>query len=342
MDWFEELFGFREDGYAGVRKHLTLQGQVLHSSANGRSFGVGALELVSLQTLRDRVRPRLREAPGLAGRLKVGIVRGDVRKLHRMPEFAGALFQVASQFNLLEMPSYSVTPESGITGYAYDRTQGPACALAAAAATLYRNYWVPVGAQTGQTRAQQLDGLAALGAVLSAQLGMPVEGLWSMTNGYALCTQQGLAAISGLLAGLDGEQRDGLRGHLHIGIHRDVEVTDSGPGATACVSQAFCSALPVAYTRVPDADWAAFATLVLESAYEATLLAAAGDAMSGGSNIVLLTSLGGGAFGNRDAWIHAAMRRALAAMSGFNLDVRVVSYGAPAPGLVQLVRELAG
>jgi hypothetical protein len=33
---------------------------------------------------------------------------------------------------------------------------------------------------------------------------------------------------------------------------------------------------------------------------------------TGASNIVLLTRLGGGAFGNDDAWIDAAMRRALA------------------------------
>jgi hypothetical protein len=31
----------------------------------------------------------------------------------------------------------------------------------------------------------------------------------------------------------------------------------------------------------------------------------------GASNIVLLTQLGGSAFGNDDDWIHAAMRRAL-------------------------------
>jgi hypothetical protein len=338
MDWFEELFGFREDGYAGVRKHLKLDGQVLHSSANGRSFGVGDLELVSLQTLRDRVKPRMRGVPALAGELKCSIVRGDVRKMHLAPEYEGALFQVASQFNLLEMPSYGVTPEAGITDYAYDRTQGPACALAAAAATLYRNYFVPVGKQRGQTRELQLDGLADLGAVLIERLGMPLESLWSMTNGYALCTKEGLAAISGLLAGLDGEQVNGLRGHLKIGLHRNVEVTDSDPGSKVFVSQVFCSALPVAYTRLPDQDWAAFASLVLESAYEATMLAAAEAVMAGGSNIVLLTSLGGGAFGNRDEWIHAAMSRALAAMAEFNLDVRVVSYRAPSSELVEMVQ----
>jgi hypothetical protein len=41
------------------------------------------------------------------------------------------------------------------------------------------------------------------------------------------------------------------------------------------------------------------------------MLAAILNARRGSSNIVLLTQLGGGAFGNRDDWIHAAMRREL-------------------------------
>ena len=52
-----------------------------------------------------------------------------------MPEYEGALFQVASQFNALEMISPTVTPEEGATRYEHDRTQGPACAMAAGAAT---------------------------------------------------------------------------------------------------------------------------------------------------------------------------------------------------------------
>ena len=69
--------------------------------------------------------------------------------MHQDPQYAGALFQVASQFNLLEMTSPDVTPEDGVTRYAYDRTQGPACAIAAGAATLYRNYFVPNGGSEG-------------------------------------------------------------------------------------------------------------------------------------------------------------------------------------------------
>ncbi len=79
--------------------------------------------------------------------------------------------------------------------------------------------------------------------------------------------------------------------------------------------------------RAP-ARWKAFASLVLEAAYEATMLAAALNAQRGDLNIVLLTLLGGGAFGNKEAWILDAVRRALGRASSPNLDARIVSYGA--------------
>ena len=56
------------------------------------------------------------------------MVCGDVRQMNRQPANAGALFQVASQFNLLEMTGPAVTPEEGVTRYQGDPTQGPACA----------------------------------------------------------------------------------------------------------------------------------------------------------------------------------------------------------------------
>lgn len=82
-----------------------------------------------------------------------------------------------------------------------------------------------------------------------------------------------------------------------------------------------------------------FATLVLEAAYEATLFAGVFNARQGISNTVLLTQLGGGAFGNRDEWIDAATRRALKAVSGFGLDVKMVSYGQPSRMLLDMVQE---
>ena len=331
MDWFERLTGFRESTWLETRANLEVTGRSLRSRVNGAVYGIGTLELVSLQALRDRVRTSTGARP-LAGRLSVGIVQGDVRAMHRAPANASALFQVASQFNLLEMVGPQVTPEHGVAIYASDRTQGPACAIAAGAATIYRNYLAPVGGQAGQTRDRQLDGLAPLGAALAASTGLPVEALWTMRNGYALCSREGLDAIGGLLSTLDEAGIDTLRGMLCIGLHHDVEVTDMPKATDAAgpvVSQAFCSALPVAYGHVPARHWQPFATLVLEAAYEATLLAAVARAQAGASDRVLLTLLGGGAFGNDDAWIHHALRRALRMSADHALDVKLVSYAEP-------------
>jgi hypothetical protein len=101
-------------------------------------------------------------------------------------------------------------------------------------------------------------------------------------------------------------------------------VTEAAGKKQPVVSQAFCSA-PVAYTSIAPSHWKAFASLVLEGAYEATLCAGVHNTQRGASNVVLLTSLGGGAFGNDESWIVAAMRRVLEMMRGTGLDVKLVS-----------------
>lgn len=325
MDWFERLTGFTECGYEDTRAKLRIDGRHLVSTANGGRYGIGELEIVSLGALRERVawcRPVLEPN-------RMTEIRGDARALHESPGCAGALFQVASQFNLLEMTGPQISPEHGVTRYAQDPTQGPACAIAAGAATVYRNYFVPVGGGLGQTRERQIDTLADLGSALSAAVGLPVDALWTMQNGYALCKQRGLAAIDRYLRRVDEAERDRLRSLMRIGLHWEVEVTSLQAPRRHAVSQAFCSALPVSYAGLPNAPWEAFATLVLEAAYEATLLAGVLNRQRTGSAMVLLTRVGGGVFGNGPGWIEAAMDRALAATPGAGLDVRVVTW---APG----------
>jgi len=335
MDWFEKLTGFREAGYEATRSRLEVADGRLRSRVNDSSYETGTLELVSLEALRERA-----ERGGkLAGGIRTSVVTGDVRRMHQSPENAGALFQVASQFNLLEMVSPDVTPEDGVTRYQNDHTQGPACAIAAGAATIYRNYFAPTDGRAGQTASRQLNGLADLGEALSSGTKLPISDLWTMKNGYALCNKRGLDAIARYLRTLAPDEIDRLRGKLCIGIHRDVEVTEAAGPKRPKVSQAFCSALPVAYTRVPAPHWELFASLVLEAAYEATLWAAVLNAQRGVSNIVLLTLLGGGAFGNGSDWIHAAIRRALSLITAVDLNVRLVSYGRPSRELLSIAEE---
>jgi hypothetical protein len=320
MNWFEKLTGFREGSYHETRAQLKVVGDRLISAANGASHGVGTLELASLSDLRARTpdigrgakRPEVRER------------RVDVRLLHHEPTSAGALFQVASQFNLLEMVGPAVTPEEGVTRYAYDPTQGPACAIAAGAATIYRNYFALVGDAEGQTAERQIDALADIGTALVTSLGLPVDWLWTMRNGYALATRDGLAAISRHLEDCDEGARDRLRGLLRIGLHHNVEVTDALGPDRPHVTQAFCSALPVAYGKHPAEEWEPFARLILEAAYEATFRAAVLNARGGGSRTVYLTLLGGGAFGNRLHWIREALDRALDICGSAGLDICMV------------------
>jgi hypothetical protein len=322
MDWFERLTGFKEDDYAKTQSRLRVEGHDLVSNVNGKRYGIGSFELVSLQVLRERVAA----LPALPGKLRSCQVSGDVRKLHQSPEYAGALFQVASQFNCLEMVSPSVTPEQGVTRYDNDRTQGPACAVAAGAATIFRNYFVPLGDQIGQTNDCQLDGLADLGQVLSKRLNMPVSDLWVMANGYALCTQSGLAAIEAHLDALSPCEINVLQGQLRIGLHEKIELTDALHSPRRFVSHAYCSALPVAYSSICPKYWALFAQLILDAAYEATLLAGVLHAQRGSSNIIALTRLGGGAFGNDRLWIDRAIQRSLKIFTNCDLDVRIISY----------------
>ena len=272
-------------------------------------------------------------------RLTLGIVEGDVRRMHIEPENAGAVFQVASQFNLLEMTGPTVTPEHGVTGYAHDHTQGPACAIAAGAATVYRNYFVPVGGRSGQTADSQLDCLDGIGEALAARTGMQVSELWQMRNGYAMAHPRGLKAISAAIRSMAPDEVDSLRGALRVGAQFGVEVTDWPIVAGQTVSQVFCSALPVGYSRLSIADWELFARLVLEAAYEATLYSAVENAARTGSRRVYLTLLGAGAFGNPLAWVLDAMKRALDIFCDGNLDVAVVSFDAPPAELVKLAAD---
>lgn len=122
----------------------------------------GKLSTPALAELNEQAQLVLHTDAALTGILSLEEVVADVQELHAKPDNAGALFQVASQFNLLEMVSPDVTPEQGVTRYQNDKTQGPACAIACGAELIYRNYFVPVGEQLGQTANKQLNMLATL------------------------------------------------------------------------------------------------------------------------------------------------------------------------------------
>lgn len=329
--WFENLMGFREESPEQVRSLIRADGERLTSLANCKSYVHGTLETPSLAELRKRIALAKVEC---SGQLQVQEIVANVQDLHRDPQNAYALFQVASQFNLLEMTSPDISPEDGVDRYELDRTQGPACAIAAGAGTIYRNYFVKIEGQQGQTSQAQIDCSKDLGVAL----GNENNSLWDLRNGYLMPSFDGLNQIGNKLAKLDHTDKDYFRSQLRIGVQWNTEVTISS--SRHLVSQAYCSAVPVTYSGLPRHLWTKLAKLILEAAYEATLATAVLNLEATGNPKVFLTLLGGGAFGNSFEWIIDSMKYALNRFHEFPLRVFIVSYGGSNAGVRKLICDL--
>jgi hypothetical protein len=318
MNWFTKLTGIQRETPQAVYEQLYLSEdkQWIHSRANKKAYFCGPFLMPSLSELKNHVANFSKEH----GNITVSEVVGDVKEIHCHPESEGALFQVASQFNVLEMTSPDVSPEDGVSRYEYDHTQGPACAIAAGAGTIYRNYFVNVNGLTGQTIQNQLNGAGDLDTVLGNQNNQ----LWSMENGYLMPTQKGLSEIAKKLE----DQPDLFQKAsdlLKVGFHPKTQVTVEN--CTHTVAQVYCSALPVSYNDMPQTVWEPFARLILEAAYEATLCAGIINTRITGNNTVYLTLLGGGAFGNQTQWITDAVNKGLEKYQKYDLKIVFISYG---------------
>lgn len=327
--WFEKLTGFKENSPEYVREKLHILGDAFISKADDRKFTFGRLEIPTLKQLKQISLP----LENYTTKIQISEVVANVKELHCQIDNENALFQAASQFNLLEMIGPNVTPEQGIDRYETDYTQGPACAIACGAGTIFRNYFVKINDQVGQTTESQIDCLELIGKELNNE----ELGLWTMKNGYALVNQEGLLNINKQLATLTTEQRESLKEKLKVGIQWNTEVTIS-PNKQK-VSQIYCSALPVAYCSMETMYWESFARLILEATYEATLYAGLINYEKNNSNKVFLTLVGGGAFGNEEYWILESLKIAIDKFRNTPLDVKIVSYGRSNHELVRQINK---
>ena len=328
MSWFETLMGFSEESHEQVQSNIKIDGQLMTSKVNGKSYCWGSLDTPSLGECLDALRTH--EVSPQINTISECI--GDAKAIHADPQNANACFQVASQLNLLEMVSPSVTPERGVGIYEYDPTQGPACAIAAGAGTIYRNYFVPIGSTIGQHDTQQLDMSTDLRRALKD------DSLWSVHNGYALPNADQLRTVNQILSIKSEAEYTQLMRALRIGVQGNTQVTLEN--CSHRVTQLYCSAMPVAYSRQSSALWEPLARLVLNAAYEASYAAAATNKAQTGNNMLYLTLLGGGAFGNRMSWIADAICRAHERFLYQGLNVKIVSYGRSNPDVQNIIQRI--
>jgi len=329
--WFEDVFGFTEGmSYSQNARRFSLRDDgrtLVHPKGQ---ISIGEFSEASVGELRALVPDAIASSPAVSAGLTFGNIVADVRTLHR--QHPDAVFQAASQFNCLEMVGPGVTPDRGVTRYVDDPTQGPACALACPGALVFRNYLVN-GVGQGGAPGRQLNLLQDVEALVGGR------DSWHMQNGYVLpLSSASMASVARRLE-TDPTLAERARLAVRVGVHWSTAVR----GDDHHVTQVFASAVPIAYARnTPLRDWAPLACVCLDAAYEATLSVGAvvASRLPSRRATVYLTCMGGGAFGNPNEWIAAALRRALLLHAGQPLDVKLVHYkGQPPRSFAELERE---
>lgn len=318
MDWFEKITGFKETNYADTQKNIWQENGKLFSKYCDKPLLAGKFSLQSLGALQNKVNFSAHKKT----KISIKEIVSDVQELHQKKSSNNAVFQVASQFNALEMLGPNLTPENGVTIYKDDSTQGPSCAIAAGAGTILRNYLIKVGDQIGQTKNKQINMLSDLERAWFKN-GKP---LWHLRNGYLFCSKSQLIEIHNLLSNLSLQEYEDQKKLVNIGIQSNTKVTFNN--SSNMVTQVFCSAVPIAYnsSEIKTEYWQKFAEFILEAMYEATVLSAIKNHQINQNNKLFLTLIGGGVFGNPQPWILNSIYEILQKYRSYPLEIYIVSF----------------
>ena len=306
--WFENVFGFSEESnYKKTRK------KVLKNYVNNRINNISC-GMFFINTIKDynHLQNKAR------GKVTFNNIVCNITKIILDPANENATFQIASQFNCLEMINPNVTPADGIVIYENDHTQGPIATLCAPAALAYRNYII-------DSNKQQLNTLEKV------ELCLP-KPLWKMKNGYLLFeNEKNLITLNNLLSNPSNEEI--FRENIGVGNHKDVGICNiysEDPKETHKINQVFCSGLPINYNSIKDLKlWTPFSIILLYSIYELTLLETCkNNERFKISKPCYLTMVGGGVFGMSHKLIKNAIVQACQSIAnrGLSLDVALVHY----------------
>lgn len=342
-DWFEHHVGFKES-VEDVYKNIVVNEKddlvEIESKINGRKITCGKFSIRSIDSfnLEPRNGGKLNIIYGKGSQSKrIEIV--DVLQMQNLPEFNGATFLAASNFNCLEFPSHLSNASKGISDYPQDGTQGPAVA-AAFGSILYRNYFIP----KGKTQENVNDEI-------------------NLLDNTPILVDHGKACISSQEEFQRIENFDFSNEKIYkIGIHENVEVTanrdihlmyrDSEPGQF--VHQVFASSFSISGYCKKHEKVLGILPHLLRAEYKLTILAAWENSLKYpgriGSNKLVLTTLGTGAFHNPPDIVANSIKECGDLIKESGLDVYVVCFtdnkreGFPAiyPHLKNLIEETKG
>lgn len=323
-EWFSHLFGFRESVEA-VQENFEVVEHSDHvelmSKVNNKSYCAGQFQVRNISSfgnLEKRGGGTLNIIHG-HGR-KSGTRLSNVLETQAEPDFDGATFLAASNFNCLEFVSGRQTAADGVTNYIYDQTQGPYTALAAGPAAVYRNYFIKHSSgKIGQLEEEvQLLKDTPLNAYV--------------THGYPFINEKTVSALKE--TGFDWSDLS----KYYVGVHSNCEVTtkqvrDRGTFAEVAnqmVHQVYAAAFNFAGSVSSDEYMIEVAKNLLKAEYQATVLAAWENSIRypdrAGSKKLVLTLLGGGVFANPVGIVCEAIRSAEKLIIDSGLEVYVVCF----------------
>ena len=352
-EWFQKVFGVPETE-ANVKKFKLVNkgNKTLLKVPNGdREYLVGEFTYDSLENLRRRAKYKAKiflesNKNRLPFDNKLNVLNLD--KIDVMTEMndlvnEDACFQVASQTNCLEHPNENDGPEKGITKYKNDYTQGPACAIATAPGTFYRNYLVMPGNKP-QEGNNQINTLVDLENAIDNS----GDKYFTIKNGYIKMNDLQKTEFERLLSENKYRTPEGFQKNfvdkIGVGIMSDTETVIGGKMNNMkffgylrkledkfLVNQVFCSAINLDPTNgnTPNPDNIdIFARAILDAQYEATLWLAVLKAIKTGVNAVYLTLVGGGVFKNEYLWIKESIEKAISAIHKirFPLNIYIIHY----------------
>ena len=365
--WFSRIYGFQEmfnETTSNVNRlmklskgtqeriYLTYTDTFAHES----KFDAGIPLYKSTGVLVSEANHIISENP-VQPRITYREINADVKKLHANPSLAGSLFQVASQFNSLEMVNPNYKPEKGITIYEHDRTQGPICAMACPTGTLYRNYFMMnMGRDKSREPQTETNQINTLETIINKFKGSKFPVDFVVKNGYILpATIKDSATLNELLANsLALEQ---MVDDVNYVIQEDVPVLlETNKQTPHKVSQIYCSGFPLAYcisTAHNDGllgpqeqaiinahehgdgggvKWYAYMNrnlikMITTAMYTATLSHAVNMTKTQGKRVkVFLTLVGTGVFGADTEFIRGIMGNVIRKYRHFPIDLYLVNF----------------
>ena len=347
-NWFCKLFGFTERDISHTKIkdmfEYNYDSGILLSKSNNKKFIAGKFETPTQGDLRTTLdlNEIVKNHAHLQGKLTVKQVNGDVTKYHNKEENRFSVFQGAGQFNCLEFASAKGKPENGISCYAMDHTQGPACATTCAAGTIIRNYFAYKKLDKDnkyvfeeQQQNNQINCLELVEEIINNK----GNNYFTIQNGYTDSKNEKLQELNAFMYN-NPDITEKMKEAYKAGIQFDTEVVATNFGANIIyeedftkkllVTQVYCSAISISYSRASSYLWSNFAKWVLDCAYEyvfyATIQNAQNHPEHPSAKKVYLTSLGGGVFGNKHEWIRDAILKAATKFKDIGLEVYIVNY----------------